>query len=449
MRRAWWVGACVFCVVLYWPGLTAWFQRDDFGWLGLGSGGSLLGALFAPMSQGTVRFLGDRAYFLGLSWVFGLNPLAFRVCAFLTMFASLAVLMAIVQRMTRSALAAGLAALLWLANSALAPAMTWSSPYNQILCGLLLLVSLWQLERYLETGQSRYYAGQWLTFLAGFGANEITVVYPAVAAAYCLCRVRRIPRSVLALVFGSVVFLVLEFTLIHPAPRTGLYALYFDGSVLRTFLKHWQNATGPGRLFALGLIGRRTGMWLSVAIAAGVVLHIWRATRAKDLSAVFWLAWFVLALAPVLPLRDHVVDYYPAIPAIGLAVLCAGAVQRARCDASWLPRVATAAWVGIYAVCSLVAARELTTGYHEDSVMARSFIRELQRVRHSRPGTAVVVQSFAPPLHGAVVTDEALRVFGMAEVRILPAAECARVHRQEGAAVYAFDGRALAEVKVE
>jgi hypothetical protein len=448
-----WVGACVFCVVLYWPGLTAWFQRDDFGWLGLEaqvrSGGSLLGALFAPKSQGAVRFLGDRGYFLGLSWVFGLNPFAFRVCAFLTTFASLAVLMAIVHRLTRSVLAAGLAPLLWLVNSALAPAMTWSSPYNQILCGFFLLLSLWQLERYLETGKRRYYAGQWLTFLAGFGANEITIVYPALAAAYCLCRRRRIPGSVLALFFGSLVFLVLEFALIHPAPRTGLYALYFDGSVIRTFLKHWQNATGPGRLFALGLLGRRTGMWLSVAISAGLLLHTWRATRARDLSAVFWLAWFVLALAPVLPLRDHIVDYYPAVAAIGLAGLCAGAVHRARCDASRLLRLTTVAWVGIYVVSSLVAARELTTGYHEDSVMARCFIQELRRIRELRPGSTVVVQSFAPRLHAAAVPDEALRLFGVSDVRILPPADCARIHRQEGVAVYDFDGRSLRDVTAD
>ncbi len=448
---AWWAAVCAFCTALYWPGLTAWFQRDDFGWLGLEAqvrgGGSLVNALFAPMSQGTVRFLGDRTYFLGLSWVFGLNPLAFRVCAFVTMFASLAVLMAIVHRLTRSVLVAGLAALLWLVNSALAPAMTWSSPYNQILCGFLLLLSLWQLERYLETGKRRYYAGVWLTFLAGFGANEITVVFPALAAVWCLCRVRRIPRSVLALFLGSLVFLAVEFALIHPAPRTGIYALYFDGSVMRTFLKHWQNALGPGRMFALGLIGRRTGMWLSVAISAGLALHVWRTTRARDLSAVFWLAWFVLAIAPVLPLRDHIVDYYPAVPAIGLAGLCAGAIQRARGDASRLLRVATVAWVGIYVVASLVAARELTTGYHEDSVMARCFIQELQRIRELRPGSAVVVQSFPPRLHAAAVTDEALRLYGMPGVRILPPVDCARIHQQEGAAVYEFDGRALAELK--
>ncbi|MGA2326601.1 MAG: hypothetical protein ABSH05_09980 [Bryobacteraceae bacterium] len=448
-----WVVACLFCLILYWPGLTAWFQRDDFDWLGLEAQvraeGSLLNALFAPKAQGTVRFLGERAYFLGLSWVFGLNSLPFRLCAFLTAFASLALLIAIVHRLTRSVLAAGLAPLLWLVNSALAPVMTWSALYNQILGAFFFLLGLWQLERFLETGKTRYCAGQWLAFLAGFGTTEITVAYPALAAAYCLCRRRRIPRSVLALFLGSLAFLVIEFTLIHPHARTGLYALHFDGSVIRTFLRHWQNATGPGRLFALGLLGRRTGMWLSVAVSAGLLLHLWRTARTGDRSAAFWLAWFVLALAPVLPLRDRIVDYYPAIPGIGLAVLAAAAVHRARRDASRLLRVATAAWVGIYVVSSLVAARELTTGYHEDSVVARCFIQELRRIHGREPGSPIVVQSFAPRLHAAVIPDRSWRLFGIPDVRILPPAACSRIHREEYVAVYDFDGRSLVDVTAD
>jgi len=435
MRAVPWAAACAFSLVLYWPGVTAWFQRDDFDWLGL-RGTTLREALFTPKAQGTVRVLGERAYFLGLSSLFGPNPLAFRLCAFLTMFASLAFLIAIVRRLTRSALVAALSALFWLSSSTLAPLMTWSSAYNQILCGFFLLASLWLLERYLATGKSRYCAGQWLTFLAGFGANEIMTVYPALAAAYCLCRKRRVPKSVMALFLGSLLFVIVEFAFVHPGTRTGLYALHVDGSMFRTFLKHWQSAAGPGRLYVLGLVGRRTGMWLSIAIAAGLALSVWRAARARDWWPVFWLGWFVIVLAPVLPLRDHVVDYYAALASIGLAVLAASAFG----DASRLVRAVGVVWVGIYVVCSVVAAREMTKGSHEDSIVAKAFVQELRRIDTA----PIVVQSLTPAQAAAV--DHAWRQFGLSDVRILPPAECSRIHRELGVAVYAFDGRQLTAV---
>jgi len=402
-------------------------------------------ALFEPLAQGTVRFLGERAYFLALPALFGLNPLPFRVGAFLVMFASLGLLASILHRATGSVLLAGLAPLLWLINSSLAPLMVWSSPDCHLLCGLLLLASLWQLQRYMDTGQTRYGVGQWLTFLAAFGTSELPLVYPAVAAAYCLCLHRRIPRSVLALWLGSALFLALQFTLIHPGARTGLYAPHFDAGMMQTFLRHAQRALGPGELFVLGGLGRRTATWLAVGISVGLVLHVWRRARRRDLSALFWLAWFVLLLAPVLPLRDHVVDYYPAVPSIGLGVLAAGAIAEAWRDPSRPLRLATAACVGVYAISSPLAARELAVKYYNDSVMTRCYLDELRRIHDRQPGAPIVVETFARGLFAPPIPDAAARLFGVPGVRVLPPAECAGIHREQGAPVYRFDGRNLVE----
>jgi len=47
---------------------------------------------------------------------------------------------------------------------------------------------------------------------------------------------------------------------------------------------------------------------------------IWKSLRREWLAA-FLLFWFLSALAPVLPLREHIVDYYLTIPVLGLAFL--------------------------------------------------------------------------------------------------------------------------------
>ena len=69
--------------------------------------------------------------------------------------------------------------------------MTWTSVYNEALCAFFLLGAFRFLLRYLETGERRYWLLQWACFLLGFGALELNVVYPALAAAYTLLCARK------------------------------------------------------------------------------------------------------------------------------------------------------------------------------------------------------------------------------------------------------------------
>src|SRR5258708_19239899 len=88
--------------------------------------------------------------------------------------------------------------MLWPANTALITVMTWSSVYNQALCGFFLLLAFYFLLRYIKTGEKRFNRAQWIVFLLGFGALELNVVYPALAAAYTLfCARPYFPRPLL------------------------------------------------------------------------------------------------------------------------------------------------------------------------------------------------------------------------------------------------------------
>src|SRR6202158_6134217 len=121
----------------YWPGLTYWFYQDDFGWLNLPRGVHSLrdlgAALFAPKAHGNIRPLGENAYFLVFSSLFGVNPLPFRIWAFVTQMASLVLLGSIALRLTGSRAAGFWAQILWIANCGVAPLMCWTSIYNQVL----------------------------------------------------------------------------------------------------------------------------------------------------------------------------------------------------------------------------------------------------------------------------------------------------------------------------
>ena len=70
-RHAWLAIAPAFALLLYWRVPITWFVNDDFAWLGLPlevhHARDLLSVLFAPRAQGTVRFLGERLFFLVFS----------------------------------------------------------------------------------------------------------------------------------------------------------------------------------------------------------------------------------------------------------------------------------------------------------------------------------------------------------------------------------------------
>ena len=161
---AYWTIPSLVCLALYWPGLRAWFQQDDFAWLYLDStvadAGSLLKALFAPQAQGTIRPLSERAFFMILHQVFGLWATPFRAVVFLTQFANLVLLGLVARRVTRSRAVGFLAPLFWGVSGGLATVMSWTSAYNQALCAFFLLLALYCFIRYAQEGDRRFLIAQ-------------------------------------------------------------------------------------------------------------------------------------------------------------------------------------------------------------------------------------------------------------------------------------------------
>jgi len=192
---AYWVVPSLLCLVLYWPGLLAWFTQDDFVWLNLPNQAhgwdGLLRTLFQPTQQGTWRPLSERAFFLAFGAMFGSDALPYRIWVFLTMFANLALAASVTARLTRSRAAGFWAAILWLVNSKLATVMSWTCEYILVACGFFLLLALHLFLRYIDTGERRYYILTWAAFLTGFLAMETNIVFPALIGSYALLCARQ------------------------------------------------------------------------------------------------------------------------------------------------------------------------------------------------------------------------------------------------------------------
>lgn len=417
-RLAWWLLPPLFCVALYWYGLNAWFRDDDFIWLGLRSNvqnwRDLLRALFTPTPHGTFRPLSERAHFLVFGSLFPLDALPFRAWAFLTQFANLALLASITRRLTGSGWTGLLAAVFWTANSNLALAMDWSSAYMQVLCGFFILLAFHLLLRHIETGRQRYYWFQWGVFLAGFLAMETNLVYPALAATYTLLCARRHFRRTLPLFGASLAFVVFHMWY-APKQVAGPYALHLDGVLPFTLATYWRWAWEPRNLAALAGYPEWVGPAGVVLFTVAVLGFTAWSVRRKDRAPLVFLAWFVILLAPVLPLREHVSPYYLTLPTVGLATLLACAVVAAcRGGPAW--KAVAALVAACYLLIAVPGAWGAVRFDYERTQEARALVFGVVRARELHPRQAILLTGVTDRLFWTAVWDGAFQAAGVSGI---------------------------------
>jgi hypothetical protein len=421
-------------LALYWPGVTTWFYQDDFGWLNLRhdvhGARDLAGALFAPKAHGNMRPLGENAYWLAITSVFGAEPLPFHIAAFVTQCASLLLLGAIVFRLTDSHVAAFSAQVIWIVNIGLAPALGWSSIFNQILSGFFFLLAFYFLL------QGKWFA-QWIAFLLGLGALEINVVYPAIAAVYALLYARPALKKI-APMFGVSALAVAAHFYFAPAADSGVYAPRIDARVFSTVGTYWRWALGPMPL------------WLTIFLSAAVLLLIGYALHSRRYVALIGLAFFAFPLLPYLPLPDHKMDYYLAVPAIGIAILGASAVAAARY------RILTAACLLVYLGASLPAAVTVTRWQHARGERVEDLILGVQEVRQAAPSKIILLDGIDTDLFWSAIADLPFRALSIPGVYLSPL-PATRIHAAPemlsrytlpaalagSALLYRFDGHQL------
>jgi len=420
---AWRILPLLFLLALYWPGLTNWFYQDDFGWLNLRRGvhsvADLAPALFAPKAHGNMRPLGENAYFLILSSIFGVDALPFRICAFATQMASLLLLGCIAARITASRAAGFWAQALWIANTGLAPAMCWTSIYNQILSGFFFLLAFRLFLRQIDTGERRYAIGHWAAFVLGLGALETNVAYPAIAALYALLYARAHLKRVLPMFLVSALFIAVHFHF-APAPHDGVYALHFDSRMFTTLAAYWTWAWGPSH--AAGVL----------LTAAAIGFAAWQAYR-RYWVPVFGLAWFAIVIGPYLPLDAHKMAYYLAVPVIGLAILGAGAIVRAwQASAIW--RSLATLCVAMYLVTSVPAAWAIARWHHARGERVANVVLGAAQIHAAQPDKIILLDGVDSDLFWAGIADAPFRALEIPHVYLTPGSE-AHIQAPAGLAV--------------
>ncbi len=418
-RRVFWYAVpCLLCLVLYWQGLTAWFRADDFAWLGSGlyiqNFHDLLIALFAPQAQGTIRPLSERGFFMAGFALFGLDALPYKIVVFATQFGSLILMSSIGMRLTGSRAAGVCAGVLWVINGTGIEPLGWTCVYNQVLCGFLMLLAFHFLLRFLETGRRRYEVLQWAAFLIGFGALELNVVYPALAGAYTLLIARRGFRRISPMFAISFAYVLLH-NAVAPVQKSGDYGMHFTGSMIRTLGKYWTWSVGPTFLFT----PFQLAPWVLPAgiaiVSLGLAAFAFVRCREGSRLPLFCFAWFVIVLAPVLPLRDHMTEYYSFLPVIGLCWLGGWALAK-------VPRRAVALAV-IYAAMVVPEVIVASEWNHDLTIRVRNLVEGVAGAHERNPRKTILLDGVDTDLFWNGVLDKPYRLFGLDQIYLTPGSE--------------------------
>ncbi len=419
-------------MLLYWPGLTAWFQKDDFVWLGLRdmvhSWHDFWWALFAPLAQGTIRTLSERVFFMSFSGIFGIHALPFRCWAFLTFAATLPLLSSVCTRLTGSRATGFWAAVLWTVNSGLASVMSWTAVYYELLCAFVFLASFWLLLRYVETGQRRFYIAQCVTFVLGFGVLELNVVYPALAAVYALCCARQTLRKVLPLFIVSAVYTAVHVSVTR-LPSSGPYRMHWNASIFSTLATYWKWSLGPSRLILFDIHPSLFRSSLTFFMSLALVCFLVRKLRHRQWVAAFFPAWFLIVLAPLLPLRDHINDTYLPVPLIGLAMWGGWALVSGWC-AGLAARTATVSLLAIYLCVSIPLARLITVSFHDLSQEVRKVVLDVVALSEKQPREIVLLKGVDTQMFWSMLFFRPFRLFGIPEVYLASSEDEQRIARK-------------------
>ncbi len=427
-RLLWWLAPILFLLWIDRFGLRCWFLQDDFAWLGLlrtvHRSHNLLAALFAPAAQGTIRPWSERGFFLLFESLFGFDSLPYRIWVFLTMAANVVLVAWITRRITGSRLAGFIAPVLWVANAAVSTVLDWTSAYNEALCSLFLLAALALFIRFAENGRRVWWWWQLVVFILGFGALEINVVYPALAASYALLEAgstvrRRLLVSLLPLFAISVAYFFLH-RAAAPFPADGIYAIHFDGRIFRTLSIYWQWTFAPYSFWPGGiLLHRRAWIGLASAVLAAFCL---REIVRRRYFVIFCGLWFLITLAPMLPIPDHRTDYYLTIPLIGISMAAAWGIDCAW-RAGWIWRAPAVLAVAAFLHVMIPVSDTDGQWWLSHSNQTRAVVLGAVTAQRTHPAKTIVLDGVTTGIYEDAIAQSGFYPVGLDYVYLTPGSE--------------------------
>jgi hypothetical protein len=159
--------------------------------------------------------------------------------------------------------------------------------------------------------------------------------------------------------------------------------------------------------------------WIALAIALPLAgLALYDAVKGR-MSALFGCIWFVLGLAPFLPLAHHLSDYYLFFPSAGLALAAATIVVN-QGRRHWVIGAVAAgallAWIGF----TIPAAQKQAASNYAQSIRARDLITDLAAARAQHPSKTLLLAGIDEDFFHASIGHHLLHVAGLFNAYLAP-----------------------------
>ena len=161
-----------------------------------------------------------------------------------------------------------------------------------------------------------------------------------------------------------------------------------------------------------------------VALLVGIpllALAVHQARR-KNFLGLFFLAWFLLSLAPYLPAREHHSDYYLVIPTLGLAMLGGWAAVLA-VRAAKVYRVAAVLCLGLFLWGSVRRAYQEVNYYELLSLSVKQLISDVSRARNHHPAKTILLTNVPERVFYFSIAHEAFRLVRLFDVYPAPGSD--------------------------
>ncbi len=317
-------------LIVFSPALSVYFVQDDFGHL-LGSRlDKPLDTLswFAPHTyDGFYRPLGVYVPIGILQLVFGLNPFWYHLAALSLHTVNATLLASLLRTLSVKANTSLMIATLYAVHPAHLYAVTWIAEFSLVLLIFWVLIFLMALVRH--TYKARIFAP--ILISVALLTSEFAVVLPFVAHLFIWVTKMHLPRRYfLAIWFPIVMYLPLRLTFLRPDITTP-YQLNLSPSVTAASIAWYaQRTVGlPDYAGIINAITNPTYLQIALPLSISLLLIVLSAGlrfRALGLAG----AWWLVSLAPVLFLPNHLLSSYIGLALIGVLIAFALKVRSAR-----------------------------------------------------------------------------------------------------------------------
>ena len=166
------------------------------------------------------------------------------------------------------------------------------------------------------------------------------------------------------------------------------------------------------------------GAWLVVEVALALLVGgylAWAAWRRE--KRVLWaVGWFVIVIAPVLPLRDHFSEYYLAIPSIGVAWLAAFALEDAW-ERSRVVCAGVAVVVLFHFVWCAAAVHAVLRWREVQSAQVQMLVEGIERAHQLHADKTILLDGVSSGMFWSAVYDRPFHLVGADEVYLVPGGE--------------------------